>query len=135
MKAIAGALSGILKPAQKAHENRVKRKMASEAADAKLKLAKHEGAKEVTLTDAEWEAKSADAQGETWRDEYVTVSVVAPLNALVIGVFAAGFGQPQILDRTLEAFTKLQEAGIDMNWYLGAVIMAAIGLKAWRKVL
>jgi hypothetical protein len=129
------ALGAVFGPAQKAFEKRTERKMAAESADAALKMAKQEGRQEVTLTDAQWEALNAERQSETWKDEYVTVSLVAPLNLVVVGAIAKAFGHPEVLDGTLEALNVIQNVvGLDLNWFLGATVMAAIGLTAWRKL-
>ena len=123
---IISGISGIF-------EKREERKTVKATAEAKLAQAKLAGEEKITLTDAEWESISARGLAESWKDEYVTIIVTAPIVGILAGaVWAAIFGDRALLDGTLDGVRELKELGLDWNVLTTAVVFAAIGLKMWR---
>ena len=125
-------VAALFKPISEAYQANQARKTARETARAKLELARSDQQHALELSDQEWEALSADKQDTSWKDEYVTVSVVSIINLIVIGGIAAAFGKPQILEGVAIGITALANAGVDVGFILNAVVLAAIGLKVWR---
>jgi hypothetical protein len=129
---LTGLLQSLVAPVANIFAKREERKLSKETAKGKLQQAKQAGKLTVALTDAEWESISTGLQDSTWKDEYVTVSVVSIFNLYIIGGIATAFGYPQVLEGTSTGIKALVEAGVDIGLLLTAVVFAAIGLKIWR---
>jgi hypothetical protein len=97
-------------------------------------MATAEGQQKIELNKDEYEVLATQGLAGTWKDEYVTVSVVSILNTIVIGGLASAFGYPQILIGVGTAIKSLSTAGVDVGFIMEATIMAAIGLSIWKKV-
>jgi len=130
VKEIAGA---VIAPLAQIVTNRQERKAATEQAAAKLVQSKQDGARQVLLKDQEIEAVLASGLGQTWKDEYVTVSLVSIINLLVIGGIAAAFGHGEVLQGLSIALQAIVAAGVNIGFLLEATVLAAIGLNVWRK--
>lgn len=126
-------VGAIIKPISDAYKANQDRKIARDSAKAKIVLAKNEGDQEITLKDAEAEALAVQEQRHTWKDEYATVSIISILNLYVVGGLAAAFGYPEVLQGTAIATNALVNAGVDLGWLLEVVVLAAVGLKVWRR--
>ena len=110
-------------------------KQTAVTAQAKLAQAKLSGDQSITLTDAEWESLSLKTQEDSWKDEYITIVITSPIVTLMVGNIMAAFGMPegvQIVDGTKQAIQDLVVLGMDYGFLIGAVTMAAVGLKVWR---
>lgn len=115
-------------------EKKQARKANKEQAEAKLKQSKVTNAHEVTLTDAEGEALLAEGLVDSWKDEYVTIVVTAPIVMIIVGVTYFAFtGDDRLLDSGIGSIKALKESGVDMGFLMNAVVLSAIGLKIWRK--
>jgi hypothetical protein len=126
--------AGLFSPVADIFKAREARKAAKEAAAAKLAMATAEGQQKIELNKDEYEVLATQGLAGTWKDEYVTVSVVSILNTIVIGGLASAFGYPQILIGVGTAIKSLSTAGVDVGFIMEATIMAAIGLSIWKKV-
>lgn len=124
--------TALFKPLSDAYAANQQRKAAKESAKAKIKMAKQDGDLKLELNDQEWEALGVDRENASWKDEYVTVSIVSVFNLLIVGGIAAAFGHPQVLEGMVAAIGALTSAGVDVGFLLNAVVLAAIGLKVWR---
>jgi hypothetical protein len=110
------------------------RKLAVETGKAKLNLAKESNSTSITLTDAEGEAILASKTDSTWKDEYVTIIITAPIAIIIAGtVYFAFTSDDRLLIAGIESIKALNLAGIDMGFMMEAVVLAALGLKIWRK--
>ena len=130
--ALKDIVAGILSPLSAMYNKRQERKMAKESANAKLAMAKQTGAQNLEMTDAEWEALSIQANQGTWKDEYVTVSIVSVFNLIVLGGILAAFGDKRLLEGMAVAMQALIAAGVDVGLLMMATVFAALGLKLWR---
>jgi hypothetical protein len=72
---------------------------------------------------------------KTWKDEYVTVSVVSIFNLIVVGGLSAGLGYPQILNGVAASVLALTSVGVDVGFLLEATVLAGLGLSVWKKIL
>jgi hypothetical protein len=134
MNVIGQIVGGLFGPVADIFKAREARKQAKEQAEAKLKVAKQEGWEKLQLADQEWEQLAVQATKDSWKDEYVTLSVVSVFNLLVVGGLAAAFGEPRVLEGLSIAIQALTAAGVDVGFIMEAVVLAAIGLSIWRKV-
>jgi len=113
---------------------RGERKMAQATAKAKLEQVKTQGAQSVEFNDQDWEALAQTNQNGSWKDEYVTVSVVSIVNMIVVGGVAAAFGYPEVLEGLALAITTLVTAGVDMGFLITATVLAALGMHIKRNL-
>ena len=113
-------------------QKRQERKMAQEAAAAKLASAKAENAQTIELNKDEWEQMQVAGMDKTWKDEYVTVSIVSILNLIVLGGVASGFGHTEILTGMATAILALSQAGVDVGFLMEASVLAGLGLSIWK---
>lgn len=124
-KGAIGPIAGIF-------TKRQERKINQDSIKGKLAQSKQDDSTKVELTDAEWETVNQSLQNQTWKDEYVTVSIVSIINVIMVGGVASAFGYPQLIDGMVIALTKLAELGLDIGFLVTAVVLAAIGMKIWR---
>lgn len=130
LKEILGAL---VSPVTKIIERRQERKAAKESARQKLAQAAQDSEYKLEFNDQELEAVLSQGLGDSWKDEYVTVSVVSIFNLIVVGGIGSAFGHPQILEGIGIAMSAITAAGVDLGFIMEATVMAAIGLSIWRK--
>ena len=127
-------LSLFVQPVSNVLTKREERKLATKQIEGKIAEAKVKGAQQVTFNDQELEIVRTKGLDNTWKDEYITVSVVSVFNLIVVGGIAAAFGHPQILEGVGLAITALVNAGVDFGFILTATVTAGIGLNLWRKL-
>jgi len=126
-------IASLFKPVADIFVARTQRKAAREAASAKLLQANAEGAQQLELNKDEWEQLAVPGLAGTWKDEYITVSVVSIFNLIVVGGIATAFGYPQILNGVGVAMAALSTAGVDVGFLMEATILAGLGLSIWKK--
>ena len=126
-------ITSLFKPVASLLAQRGQRKAAKEAAVSKLTQASADNAHALELKKDEWEALNVSLQGQTWKDEYITVSVVSIFNLVLVGGIATAFGYPQILNGVGIAVQSLVAAGVDVGFLLEATILAGLGLSVWKK--
>ncbi len=129
LSAIGGA---IIKPLAGVVNKRTERKINKDTIRGKLAAQKQGDEAKIELNDAEWETVAQAMQDKSWKDEYVTVSVVSVFNLLILGGVMAAFGYPEVLQGTERGIQALTDAGVDLGYLMLAVVLAAIGLKLWR---
>lgn len=127
-------IASLFKPVAEIFIKRETRKMAKEQARAKLTQAKAENAQTLELNKDEWEQLAIPGLDRTWKDEYVTVSVVSIFNLIVVGGIASAFGHDEILTGVGLAIHALTTAGVDVGFLLTATVLAGLGLSVWKKL-
>ena len=134
MSLILSAITSLFQPLADAYRANQDRKAAKETAIVKIQQTQLEDANKVTLTDAEWEALAVTNLNASWKDEYVTIIITAPIVGILIGGLWTGLtGSKAVLEGMAIGLTSLQAVGVDMGFLMNAVVLAAIGLKVWRK--
>lgn len=127
-------ITSMFKPLSDIYTARQERKVATESLKTKVALQQDTNNKDITLSDAEWEVVKASSEPSSWKDEYVTILVTSPYVLIVIGsVWLVCFSDPSLLNSGVHAIATMNEVGIDINFLMQAVVLAAIGLKMWRK--
>lgn len=126
-------ITGLFKPVASVLNKRTERKTLREGALSRLAQSAQDDTQEINLNKDEWEAINARLQDNTWKDEYVTVSIVSILNIIVLGGLATAFGYPQVLTGIGTALKALTAAGVDMGFLMEATIMAGLGLSIWKR--
>jgi hypothetical protein len=134
MNPIIGLISTLFQPLADSYKANQERKAAKEAAIVKIQQTQLEDANKVTLTDAEWEALAVANLNTSWKDEYVTIIITAPIVGILLGGLWTGLtGSKAVLEGMAIGLTSLASVGVDMGFLMNAVVLAAIGLKVWRK--
>jgi len=130
---ILGLVAGAIKPVADIFVKRTERKAQRDALNAKVGMAKQEGADKVTLTDADFESISKQAENETWKDEYLTIIIPSPIVLFLVGgIYAAFTGDLRIIEGTVTGIQALGAVGVDMGFLMEAVVLAGVSLKIWR---
>ena len=130
---IASIVTGLFKPVASIINKRQERKQLKEQAVAKLSQSAQDDTQAINLNKDEWEALNVAGMQHTWKDEYVTVSVVSILNIIVVGGLATAFGYPQVLTGIGTAIKALGDVGVDIGFLLEATILAGLGLSIWKR--
>lgn len=106
-------------------------KMVATQAQAKLEMAKLAGKTEIALKDSEWEAIAQAKSDSTWKDEYVTLIITAPIVGVLGGsIWNAFTGNSRLLDGTLAGIDGLINLGMDYGVVMTMVVAAAVSVKA-----
>jgi len=128
MSWLSSLISGVAKPVSDVITAGTKRKQAKEEGLNKIQKAKVDGENSLNLTDAEWEAITAQGNAESWKDEYVTIT-------LTVWIWVAMWGairDPDVLEGVQIFLTFCKTNDVEIGWLTGAVVTAAVGLKVWR---
>jgi hypothetical protein len=111
------------------------RRQAREVATAKIEQSKVDGKIQVQITDQEWEALKVSQEGETWKDEYVTVVITTPILLFFVGGIAHAFGYPELLEGVNTGIAAIQGLNVDFGSLMETVVYAAVGVKVVKKFL
>lgn len=134
---------GIIGAAKDAFVARSERKAAEQTLQAKIAEKRIDAQAQVQFNEQEWERLAAWSNESTWKDEYVTVSVVSIFNMIVLGGIASAFGYPQVLQGiemavySLNSVLENQQTGeaTQLGIIMSATIFAAIGVYGWKKLV
>jgi hypothetical protein len=99
---------------------------------AEEKRAQHERKLEVIKHDAGWENKMADASMHSWKDEFWTVILAAPLIAISYGAIV---NDPEIIERVRHGFSVLSELDDWYQYLLFLAISASFGIRGADKLM
>jgi len=99
---------------------------------AEEKQAKHEAKMRVIQTDADWEAKMAAASGSSWKDEFWTIILAAPI--FFVG-YAIAVDDLTVIDRVKEGFKALEELPEYYQYLLFLGVSASFGIKGANKIM
>ena len=87
---------------------------------------------EKIKTDADWENKMADATRSSWKDEWFTVVLSAPILAIM---WAVATDSPEVIDRVHAGFETLQSLPEFYQQLLFIAVLASFGLKMGSSLL
>ena len=99
---------------------------------AEEKQAKHKAKMTMIENDADWESKMAEASKDSWKDEYFTIALSAPI--VFIG-YAVGVDDPAIIDRVKEGFNALSELPEWYQYLLFIAVSSSFGIKGADKIM
>jgi hypothetical protein len=99
---------------------------------AEEKAAKHQAKIKVIQNDADWEAKMADASSNSWKDEFWTVILAAPI--FFVG-YAIAVNDLTVIDRVKEAFIALDTLPEYYQYLLFIAISSSFGIKGVSKIM
>jgi hypothetical protein len=81
---------------------------------------------------AQWEAESARAGSNGWKDEFVTIMVWFPFTTLFL---AALFGQEEVMMRVMLAFEYMDKTPDWYQYTFVAVTLAAVGIRMGKEIV
>lgn len=117
-------------------KKREERKIAKITGMQKIQQAQEDHKNSLNLTDAEWEVAKVRTEETTWKDEFVTVVITSPIWLILLASVLSTFGvAPGLLNGVVGGIVALQSLGVDMGFLMEAVVLAAVGLKTWRKAI
>ena len=82
--------------------------------------------------DADWESKMADATKGSWKDEWFSLILSAPLIAVA---WSVATGNDEIITRMNEAFAALNALPEWYQYLLFIAVSASFGLKSADKIM
>ncbi len=126
-------ITGLFKPVVGLFAKRQERRANKEQAMAKLTQSSQDNDQAINLNKDEWEALNVSGMGGTWKDEYVTVSIVSIFNLILLGGILTAFGYPEVLNGVGNAMTALTAAGVDIGFLMEAAVLAGLGLSIWKR--
>ena len=94
--------------------------------------AAHERKLQVIQNDASWENKMADASLHSWKDEFWTVILAAPI--FFVG-YAIGRNDPAIILRVTEGFEALSNLPDWYQYLLFLSVSASFGIRGADKLM
>ena len=124
--------SGIVAPIAGFFTAKTKANQIIETGRQKIKAAQIDGENSLNLTDAEWEAVSVEKNDNTWKDEYITVTMTVWIWVAMIGSIMSAYGKPQVLDGVKIFLEVCTANAVDIGYLTIMVAGAAVGLKLWR---
>lgn len=125
---ITGLIQGVATPITGHLNKRLETKQVEMQLKGKLAEKKLDATKEVVLSEKEWELISKRAEGSSWKDEYVTVSIISIMNIIVLGGLATAFGFPEVLEGIILAIETLVANGVDVGGLIKVTVYAALGI-------
>lgn len=96
------------------------------------KQATHERKLEHIKNDADWEAKMAAASDSSWKDEFWTIILAAPI--FFVG-YAIAVDDLTVIDRVKAGFEALSELPEYYQYLLFIAISASFGIKGVGKLM
>ena len=94
--------------------------------------AKHEQQLEVIKNGAEWESKMADASASSWKDEFWTICLAAPI--FMIG-YAIAMDYVAVIQRVDMAFAALDTLPEWYQYLLFLAVSASFGIRGADKLM
>ena len=94
--------------------------------------AKHEQQLQVIKNGAEWESKMADASASSWKDEFWTIVLAAPV--FMIG-YAIAMNDVGVIERVDMAFAALDTLPEWYQYLLFLAVSASFGIRGADKLM
>lgn len=94
--------------------------------------AKHQQQLEIIKNGAEWESKMADASASSWKDEFWTLCLAAPI--FMIG-YAIAMNDVAVIERVDMAFKALDTLPEWYQYLLFLAVSASFGIRGADKLM
>ena len=132
MNWLKSVVEGVVAPVADYAGKRVERKQAQDEIKGQVALAKQAGDHEIKVNVDRWDLASKNSEDGTWKDEYVTVSLVAPINVIVLDsvLLAMGYSDGAATNGVLNALEILNTAvGVPVGNLMATAVAAALSVK------
>jgi hypothetical protein len=112
-------------------KSRAEKQNTERALKARIELAKANGDTALELTNKEWELVKASNENGSWKDEYVTLLVTAPLALLLLAIGVDSWaGDTAFSTRVINTIQAMATGlEIDLGGLMTIVVLAAVSLK------
>ena len=98
---------------------------------AEEKQAKHQARMQVIANNADWESKMADASAHSWKDEFWTIVLAAPI--FFIG-YAIAVNDGAVIDRVTRGMAALSDLPDWYQYLLFIAVSASFGIRGADKL-
>jgi len=99
---------------------------------AEEKQAKHQARMQVIANNADWESKMADASAHSWKDEFWTIVLAAPI--FFIG-YAIAVNDGAVIDRVTQGMAALSDLPDWYQYLLFIAVSASFGIRGADKLM
>ena len=99
---------------------------------AEEKQAKHQAKMQVIANNADWESKMADASAHSWKDEFWTIVLAAPI--FFIG-YAIAVNDGAVIDRVTQGMAALSDLPDWYQYLLFIAVSASFGIRGADKLM
>jgi len=99
---------------------------------AEEKQAKHQAKMQVIANDADWESKMANASAHSWKDEFWTIVLAAPI--FFIG-YAIAVNDGAVIDRVTQGMAALSDLPDWYQYLLFIAVSASFGIRGADKLM
>ena len=99
---------------------------------AEEKQAKHQAKMQVIANNADWESKMADASAHSWKDEFWTIVLAAPI--FFIG-YAIAVNDGAVIDRVTQGMAALSDLPDWYQYLLFIAVSASFGILGADKLM
>lgn len=99
---------------------------------AEEKQAKHQARMQVIANNADWESKMADASAYSWKDEFWTIVLAAPI--FFIG-YAIAVNDGAVIDRVTQGMAALSDLPDWYQYLLFIAVSASFGIRGADKLM
>jgi len=96
------------------------------------KQAKHQAKMQIIANNADWESKMADASAHSWKDEFWTVVLAAPI--FFIG-YAIAVNDGAVIDRVTQGMEALSNLPDWYQYLLFIAVSASFGIRGADKLM
>ena len=133
MNFIASLIAPVTTAISGAFKARQERKTAIAKVKSAVEIKKTDASYNLALSDKEWEALGKASEDGTWKDEAITLIILSPLVALILGALLSPdltlFEAAQLSIREINSLDTSSGYGL-LVW---VVSLAGLGLKAWKR--
>ena len=99
---------------------------------AEEKQAKHQAKMQIIANNADWESKMADASAHSWKDEFWTIVLAAPI--FFIG-YAIAVNDGAVIDRVTQGMAALSDLPDWYQYLLFIAVSASFGIRGADKLM
>ena len=125
INALVGPVVGLI-------SKRSDRKAALDNVKAKTAMAKQDSESTIAMSKAEWELVSKKVEGDSWKDEFITVVVFLPFISMFVGSLLAPFGITEVFDGSIQMVQALATLDVAYGPLMYIVACAAIGIRMMK---
>lgn len=136
--AVKGLASGLVAPVANIFAKKVERKMVKDEINGKVALARQNHETTVVMEASKWEVLSKEAEANSWKDEYVTLSVFTIFNAVIVGSVLSAFGfdgGALLVKGALDGANTLDKMDGTVGTLIEVVAYAALSIKFYKDVI
>jgi len=133
--AISAVGAAVTQPVKDVMLRKEERKQAHQTLQTQARIAEHQDETTVEVKRMDLEAALAPTLAGTWKDDFVTYSVVGIIPSFILGGVLEGFGHPEFLNGVIRGVQSMVDMGFQIGYLLTAVACAAVGISLKNRFL